>query len=628
MKQSGIYITLLLLLVSGLNISQIRSGDLLQPNVNLHRYSATRFLPVYTFAGVDHWSSAKTEIIFDDVPFDVFAFNFRSIDLLPLDLIDAKASLNIDKNKIEINSFDHTSGNAFGLRVFMGGTTGDGLVHHFTRDEPIANKNKIIPSFAIKYQDNESAVKYGATAAYYGFFSTGEGNDEIIKPKDQYYFGKQNKQFLLNGNAGYYYNDDKDITLSTGLISYYGWDIAPALTRFHHLEMYNYRTKLSLNNLIPATRIDLLFDGSISEIHDTDKANGLKYELQQRIISATHSLSINKRQNIQLHTTIRYHKSDNINSSDGVFDSKLISKESTEYFYDAGIKYNYAVSNNIQFSLDAEYVNKFSKSEYEFNVCFDLLKEHSLIKLYTAKEVFFPTDLELYSDYRLPSENIVSSLFLEPVSIGNSNLKPAKSYTAGVKIYRVINKISASVDLRYVYSVDQVRQKNLFTYLAFETKELIRGISYENYSSFSYPVASLELDADVAKWLKLGSSIAYLDNASLPYLSKYRTVVTSRVKMPFDGNVDLRYSYNSRQFYKLVNSSQLLLPFNEHGFSGKINETHLLNIFYNVVLDDFYFIKKLELNVGFENIFNETLRYIPNGNVIGRTFLISLNMDF
>ena len=245
-------IFLIVLVAGGISFAQnpfaTRYGDsfLRKPGINF--YSVSRYLPVVAISGLNGRSSNSNLFTIDNIPFNIIPFDFLSPDLIPLDFLNSR----FETSRSTLSPF---SNHAFGkmnflrtpiadstnvsLRGFLGSVTGDPLIFTFTRhEEEVFNRNKIVPSGVISFSSAKKNLAFRLSAGYFGYFITGSLNDKLIRTLDSYYFKKQNKQVLLSAEGNYKLNDGRSVSLFSSFISYYGWDAAPFLFSFNHLEMY------------------------------------------------------------------------------------------------------------------------------------------------------------------------------------------------------------------------------------------------------------------------------------------------------------------------------------------------------------------------------------------------------
>jgi hypothetical protein len=226
--------------------------------------SATRFMPVYSFRGIGEWTSPRSVLLVDGIPFSLFPLLQVTPDMLPFPAI-LFDSANVEDRPtltpvtgaaggiIDAHRRVIPSGLTLNAVAMTGSETGDRVLHLYTRKlAGYLNKNKIGPlgMFAVSNRSGAIAYRFSASADLY--FFTGGSVDPIVGKLDTWENAWiQNRRYT--GSAEFEYTDGSvTYELVGGYSTMSGWELFPFTTAFTRFRSNQSSVILRVRELFPS----------------------------------------------------------------------------------------------------------------------------------------------------------------------------------------------------------------------------------------------------------------------------------------------------------------------------------------------------------------------------------------
>ncbi|NLT50455.1 MAG: hypothetical protein GXX85_06010 [Ignavibacteria bacterium] len=587
--------------------SNSRTGDYFLYNSKFIHQSISRSLPVIALSPGDVFSSPAQNTKTGNNLFSVSAFNFHSPDFNPHDILNIK-SVNIKtyphleklnslpSGLITFNDSEIPDSTEFKIHTYLGGETGDPLIHIYTKPElsPV-NKDKIIPSVSFSLAGKLDKIKLRFTGAYHGFFSTGDVLLPEMKNKNSKFIGKQNKQFTARLDGVIETGEMKKIIFNAGLISYYGWDFPPALGSLVHFETYN--------RLFSAEYIDEIngFNVTFSKETSTGFTNEMNFTKNCGIVKDKNNLIIGKKlygnssSELLLFAGINYFISDNYKNS------AYLEKEFSKIFPQASFSFSSNISSNISTNIKGKAEKNITNrvvysGEMSADFSFNSLPEFTAVISSVVKN---PEAEELFGNFEIKNEanDIVFSVS------GNNNLKTSRNNYAGLFISGKYNNLKCNAELSYNYLSNRINQQELLS-------ENSSSLTYTNQKNFSFFKSEANFNFQLSRFIGLNSSYTYFSNVSGSFYPKH--------SVQFSANIFLaKGSFAGFHTYFFKNRTGVLQKSNDK-FK---KEAIIYNFTFSQEIKNLYFLHPITFSLNLENLFDNRIKFVPFGNSIGRTFL-------
>lgn len=608
-------------------VPYLRIDELISADEKYIEYGATRFLKVYNHAGMGDWASSHIKYSLDGSDFNLFPFNLRAVNLLPgIDYLSHYLQRAKDgSDKIIFTSREISDSIKLKIRGFTGSGTGDPLIHVFTRGKGVEqNKNKIIPSTAMSIENSVDKFQYRVTAGYFGFFSTGNVNDPVIRKESSYYHHKQNKQFILSSQLKYDGGDMGRYRLNAGMTSFYGWLFTPFISQFTHNEIYNYSINAGGEELPGGVSVKLAHNGSVGVIHETENFPYSKFYL------TGNEAGLLKRLSLWDDTRLTVSAKLNLNTAVSLAEEDI----SGEKFFDSyqsfwGSELSGRINHSfVRGSIESEiglfrfFEEYYVTSAVKFNY---RLRKQNHIVLTASSKPGFPNSTELYGDYNFDvSDNTLS--LTKMYSSGNSKLNTERISRLGLThIYQ--GEIIKSSQSLFINSVDDpiiLETQHIFRN---EKGRILRSAEFNNGNSYEFISADFSNIVRVADWFQVGLDYVYTQNEKVQQSHKHKFKIWAKAATKYNNAIVIETKYRSKSDWNefVIDPAS---DYNGNGFSGRVEPAFYTNIVFKQRLTDFYWLKSINGKISIENVFDNAYRLHPLGNKFARTILVSVEGTF
>ena len=601
----------------------LRNSNYFNSGINYNNYGANRFSANPSFSVLDNWSSLNTKIILNDLPINISLLGYSSLDFLPIDILTNEI---IAQNFSEVNSIKITSRKIsdsleIKFRSFLGGETGDPLIYIFTRpDIAHVNKNKIVPSAVFSLSNSFDKIQYRISAGYFGYFSTGSINDQIMFNKSKYYFGKQNKQFLAGTELNYQISETKNIEFKFNFISYYGWDIPPFINTFLHFENYFHRAQISFNNLIENFSFKIKKDGQIVYFNNTETEKEIGVLENDFSIFADWRKSYDKNL-LFVNTEINNISTENVKTNSNNIFKYYLNKEINKINLNAGIGYKYFINDKINSLLRIGFNKHYIKSSLNYSFNFNYkFNENNEINLFHSSFVNYPNEIELYGNYIREFTNPENQLNMISQIKSNDNLDYERRMNFGITyLSRFTDNVNFEIVPIYEIVKNPIELKSTANFRDYFTNEFVTNGFYlngENKSAFS---VYNSLNFDLSENINFTCEYKFTENSGAGYFPRHKSKLEINYNLPILGFFELNWIYQSKTRWKNFDLSNNDL--------GIIDNFSTINFYYRLELYKFYFIENLHFIIGLENLLDEEVKFMPNGNVLNRLIKFSLSAE-
>ncbi|MFZ1289716.1 MAG: hypothetical protein WAR79_06485 [Melioribacteraceae bacterium] len=604
----------------------LRNSNYFSSSIFYNNFGANRFSANPSISTLDNWNSLHTKVVLNDLPINISILGFNSLDFLPIDILTHEISQedstnSLFNNSINISSKKYSDSLEFSLRSFLGGETGDPLIHIFTRPElSHTNKNKIIPSAVFNLKNSIENFYFKISGGYFGYFSTGSVNDAIMYSKSKYYYGKQNKQFLGSGEFNYKISDNKSVDLKLNYMSYYGWDIPPFINSFIHFENYFHRIQLSLNNIVENFTFMLKKDGQLVNFNKT--------EIEKEISSSINEYSFftfwNKKSDkniLSISADINNISTKNEKTNQQNLLWNYFTKEINEYVYNVNVGYRHSIFNRLKSEVNVNYKNHYLKSSISMDLKLDyeINSSNKLILCFTSF-VNYPKEVELFGNYLREYTSSENQFKNVSMNISNENLLYERRINSGIKYFsNPIKNFTFEIIPLFEIVKDPIELRCFGVDRDYFTKEIIISGGYSNGNDKSAISIYNNLNYKISENANINCEYKFTDNTEVVYSPKHKSKLELDYQIPLLGLFKLNWIYQSSTRWKNFDVSKNDLSY--------INDFSAINFYYNLILRKFYFVENLELTFAIENLFNEEIKYLPIGNILNRTIIFSLNAN-
>jgi len=620
-----------------------RLSDLFNYSVNGNIYKATRFIPIYSLRGIEEWTAPSSTLLIDGIPYMKLPFNFNSIDMLPLDINQVKEIKIIRKPSVgsgyssSVGSVDIISepipdSLSILFRGYFGGVTGDPLIHIFTKPElRPKNKNKIVPSGVLSIANKISSFSYRFTTGYYGYFSAGFGNDDILRNINRRLLGKQNKQILASFEAEYDLNEERKLKLFSSFINYYGWEVTPFITSFAHLESYLYTVRLTAVNLWRGFNITFKRDAAISEIDEANTMSAAKISLSEVSVYPTWSAKYNDFL-FRLYSDINYYSANNLSNGIANTIQNYFDEDINKWTFGIGVhaSYNFtkSLSNSVEIRGERN-INQRMNYSGEISSSFSIDKINT-IGINLSSVVRSPNLTELFGQFKNYGFRNTGSPADTFSIMGNSALREERgnSISLNYNHSNTNNSLKISSEIYYYKVQRPIKQNSTDIIRTIYPGAVYRSAVYGNSNSKSLYGVYLSLYYDLISSIGISTAYSFTENSNYKSSPRNRFILKTEVRLPFKGIVSAVVSY----FSKSIWDDFIVEPQNDYllgsGKDGTIPSFTTLDIFYEQKINNIIFMKEFNFRLAVTNIFNRTVRYLPVGNEIERAVVITLLTTF
>ncbi len=603
--------------------------------VKFQQYKSSRFLTINNTFNLNKWTSSKTIYQLNNIPINITTLNFNSVDLLPIEYLTSFTGTNNGTNSnfandqtIIINSKPIQENFSILFNGYFGSQTGDPLMNIFiNKDTTLHNINKIPPSGTLSISNSNNKIGYRITTGYYGSFSTGGENDDIIASINHYYFGKLNKQILFSGETFFNFNSGEVLDLNIQFMSYYGWDISPFTTSYIHFENYFHRVQLSLKNIFNNLNIYFNKDGAYGKINERAGILPSQFEQSEYSLLGRWNSSIGSNNALQITTALNYYNWKNISENKNSNNQNYFLKESSFINYMLSGTYFHYFNNSLRLKLNSQFQSQNSYKMISGKMEFDnSLAKNSNLKLTVSSIANAPNISELYGIYQR-SAKVIENQSTRMFSIkGNNELNYMRSNKISVEFdYRMLNNSMLIAVEPFAESIqNSIEQETISSVKLWNTGEILRDAMYINIDRNIIYGAYFSINAKFIEPLSFISETQVILKGEAKYLPTFKNYALLSYTFQRAGEITLSCYYRSKTYWEEFIVDGRNDFYNKQGFDGILAETTVINLFYKFTLKPFYFLKSLQLKVRFENIFNRVQKFIPIGNSINRAFIFEI----
>ncbi|GAB4294635.1 MAG: hypothetical protein Kow0098_16320 [Ignavibacteriaceae bacterium] len=610
------------------------SGSFLENHTSFPFYKAARSFPVFILNPGDNWSASRVNYFVGEQKAALLPFGFQSPDLLPVVLLNTEKVIIKPTPSISLN------GNSAGgevifveeeiqdsltvkFRSYIGGETGDPLIHRFTKPElNLPNKNKIAPSGELSVSNSSASYSYRINAGYAGFFSTGSGNDGQISEINNYHFQKQDKQILLKGKL--IHNIDPGLfTIKGSFHSHYGWAVTPFISTFAHVESYIYNISANAQNLFDFIDIYSDFNSTDAELNEAEYFEPAKFSLAEYNIHTPLKFILSDKFKLKVSPGITVFSVSN--SSTGLDNGfqKIFSRDLTKNVYNLSVK-GFAHFGQTSFNPSLSFTKYFSEPPVvsgTFDFAYQI-NQKITAELSVGSVVKFPDLFQLYGNFNSYDDKG----FSYNIS-GNDNLSYQRNNFGGIFLQMMLPDLPAngSAGIIYYNIEDPVKQLSADSYIN-EAGVHLREAVYTNLNDQNILNTRIELSFAVARIFNVKLNHSY-------YFVKDRTELPAQILyIDVDALISgglraaVTFSFRGQSVWDIyaINDKITSEGKNLNSLPSFDNTNFLIQQYIN----QFLFFNKLTVTLLIENLTDSRIRYLPSGNIISRavTFLIQAEL--
>ncbi|MBL1212599.1 MAG: hypothetical protein HND52_04455 [Ignavibacteriae bacterium] len=596
---------------------------------------ATRFLPVFSYDGFDEWSSPGIDYRIGNESYNNFPLNYFSPDLIPFDIWQTgvnetdRQELNAAaENRMSFSLPKRDSSEIF-FNSFFGSETGDPAIHVFTNENRRAvNRNKIPISGIIGTRGSFSnMVKYNISAGYFGAYSTGSINDFMLSSFDYYYFGKLNKQFLGSAGIDILTSSAGTLKINAGIVSYYGWDVAPFLASFTHFEIINSTLRAEYITPVNGLSISGKRDEGIGKINRTSITSPAEFYTRTYSVKPVYSFEAGAGElfTAAVSAEIEFLSAGNLSLDDGV--------AGHEFFTDQIEKRNYNFNFNSTykakiFDLNTGLIYRYHFSENKSlsgvitidNFCLPGVRNFSVSLSSITKDANIT---EAFGKYTFEREIAGSIREFNIYGTEHVNTERVNRFSAAYNLLTESSKIN--LEIFYKTVENPIKQVPAEVVRISHERDLLRNSVYKNGFRKSGIGASLFFATQNFDFVNGVLNYNYLQNDDALYSPKNKFEASVILSLPFEAKLTFNWLYNSATVWQDFSVRPENDFYKGTGFDGEVDEISSFNLYFEYDFTSFYFLENLNVKMSFTNIFNRAMRFHPLGNRMDRAFLFSLS---
>ncbi|HVO75763.1 MAG TPA: hypothetical protein VMT35_17180 [Ignavibacteriaceae bacterium] len=608
----------------------------MEKNFLLDSYSMSRFMHNYSLNSIESWDSPSAKILINDIPFSVLPFNFNSVDLLPMDLlqtgeidltyppgiqsgsISSVSSINVKRKEIPDSLL-------IGFRGYFGSETGDPLIHTFTRpDIPSVNINKIPLSGSFSLSSGNQDFRYRFLLGYFGHFNSSSVNDQIMNFRNPRFYNKLDKQVIVSGELEFYLPDNKKISFNSSFSSCYGWDIPPFIGSVIHFESYIYSIRTQFENIFPGVSFALKSDGSLNEINGMTGIPPSKFFLAENSFISRWNLFRTGKLKVSLVPEINLLSTKNLRIAGVPMQQNFFKEEFDKIGYAVSGLTEYEFDEFISCNLNLRMEKHFSGNS-GFSINSSITKEIGKISLTLSagSEARFPSVSDLYGKFVI-YENAgtdTESYIIE----GNNLLNQERLNYMGFLGKALFEKIFISAEFFFQQLEKPIIQKNLKIKRTSYPGDIVRSAIYNNDGTKNNYGLKISSKYRISESLQSGFSYIYIENSESKFFPRHKISASLEYSIISKGSLILSWIYRSSSTADEFILDKEEDEYRHTGFDGKNPGYSSLNFSIVQGLAPFYFINDLALKISIENLLDRKIKFIPIGNETGRTFIFYIS---
>jgi hypothetical protein len=614
------------------SLNKQRASNAFYNSIHFQKLSASRYLPIFNIPGIGDWSSSRTVVVLDGVPYYGYPFGMRSIDLLPVDLvtvdeiharwrIGAGAGGPVPGGMIDIKRSAIPDSLSVGVRLFTGSETGDPLVHIFTRPERShINKNKVGPSFAGSISNRINRWSYRVSGGGFFYFTTGSINDVTINRYNREIANRQNRQVKAAAEAAYAIDDDRSVELYAAGINLFGWEMSPFTSLFNHYTNVSTMGRLRYRDDGRRISLTLARDESLvwtKPLHGT-LPGALRTEIWNLYTQIERSVS--SRLRITLFGDIGIFNATNLDEDKTGRQYFLAqSVSSVQWGGGAAIGYErgrFANRTAVRVDSRLDHTGELS-ADTGFRI--DLGSSH-VVKASAATSVYFPEYLERHGIFRTTRE--IQSAQETFTVTGNGGLQPERVYETSAGYVYAVSNARLTAELFGRWTDNPIKHSVQRAYRPSSTRDILRSLTYQNAGARFVPGGTVQIAVSPASFLNITTEHQYLDNSDIRSLSRYKNITALEFLLPLGALLDVTVSHTGKTFWREYVLSPEQDEYLGEGYNGIVPAATVFDVGVSYRFERFYFAKGLEVRLEAQNLINERLRRIPFGNLIDRAVFV------
>jgi hypothetical protein len=628
---------------TALSLTKQRTSSLFYNNIYVEKVTATRFLPVFNLSGIGEWTSPRSTILIDGIPYNGFLLNLQSVDLVPLDIV-AVETIDLDYHPSAGDYTPAPGGSlalrqnfipdslAIRIRVFTGSETGDPLIYIFTRPEAVhINKNKIGPSFAASISNRIGSLRYRISGGGFFYFSTGSVNDFILASYDRDLINRQNRQVKLSVDGSYAIDKNRGISFLAAGLNLFSWEMIPFTSTFQHYTQISTTFRLAYHDSLHTRSISVVRDESLIWMKGTYNTPGGAVGLTEYTLYPSMKLLDSGFLGADIHGTLKYIDNRIPGSKQSDLYQRLLSRDDSGLVLGIGMNFHSINLTHIRPQVRIRYDKHY---DYAGQLSGDTAIHYALtgkttLSLFGGTVAYIPVSIERYGQFetsRFTENQTTPEVFHVH---GNDGLIPERTYSTGIHVsYKPVQGIlSGSAEIFHRRIENPIAQYPVRIVRTFFPGEVIRSTEYRNLSRRSFGGATLAITYNPYPFLNLDTEFQFLQNGHVPFLPAAKVNGLLRVILPLRIVLSISASYTDRVVYE----DFTVLPDNDFlnfvGVGGDIPSATVFDLSIGRLFERFYSLKRMEFRIEAQNIFNSPLRRLPVGNHIDRALFVYLSFE-
>lgn len=610
------------------SLNKQRASNAFYNSIHFQKLSASRFLPLFTATGAGNWTSPRTVITVDGLPYNGYPFGMQSIDLVPVDLLTvdtlvvvtgvtmlqgrASAGGSIDIVRSPVPDTLHIE-----ARLFTGSETGDPLIHLFTQPEHrLINKNKVGPSFALAISNAENNWSYRISGGGFFYFSTGSVNDFTISRYNAGLINRQNRQVKVIGEALYTIDESRYFDFYAAGINLFGWEMSPFTSLFNHYTNISSTGRIRYRDTASGISLSLVRDESFMWTKHMTGALPGAVRVNEWTLYPSYNFPLPGNISFSLFGNLGYMR---VRDIDGHKPDKqnVLLQDIHSVAWGGGIELSF--SSGKLFSRGGVRIDR--RPEQTPAISAEFLSQYTFNyfgSLYASigSAAYQPGYLEQFGIFRVRRGTD------EFTMSGNPDLLVERVHEIKLGYAQSGDNVRVSTEAFARKTKDQITQQVIRSFRSADTRDILRTLSYVNDGSRFVPGITVQIDVRPFHFFRILSDHQYIDNSESQSLPRYKNINTVELLLPFDLFFEISISHTGESFWKEFVVDAADDEYTGEGFDGRIGKSTIIDITVSRAFDEFYFTRGLELSLQAQNLFNTPARRIPVGNYLDRAVFV------
>ncbi len=613
------------------SLNKQRASNAFYNSIHFQKLSATRFLPLFTTTGTGNWTSPRTVITLDGLPYSGYPFGMQSIDLVPVDLVTvdtlvvatgismlqgrASAGGSIDIVRSPIPDTLHIDS-----RLYTGSETGDPLIHLFTQPERrLINKNKVGPSFALAISNTDNNWSYRISGGGFFYFSTGSVNDFTISRYNPELINRQNRQVKVIGEAVYNIDEHRHVDFYAAGINLFGWEMSPFTSLFNHYTNISSTGRIRYRDTASGISLALVRDESFVWTKQITGALPGAVRVNEWTLYPSYNFPLPGNFSSSLSGNVGYLR---VRDLDGHKPDKqnVLLQDIHSVIWGGGIEFSF--SSGKLFSRGGVRIDK--RPEQTPALSGEFLSQFTFSSYGTmyasiGSAAYQPEYLEQFGIFRVKRGTDEFTIS------GNPGLLVERVHELKLGFSQRGDNVSVLTEAFARKTKDQITQQVIRSFRSPDTRDILRTLTYVNDGSKFVPGITVQIDVRPFHFFRILSDHQYIDNSESQSLPRYKNINTFELLFPLDLFFEISVSHTGESFWKEFVVDVADDEYSGEGFDGRIGESTIFDITVSRAFDKFYFARGLEISLQAQNLFNTPIRRIPVGNYIDRAVFVYLS---